>query len=65
MAKSVRQPSYRLTFDDAVTIWRRVWNGEFQNRIAASYDVNPGRVNEVVKELLHQGSREVAAAKLH
>lgn len=46
---SNRQPSYRLTEDDAVQIWLRYWNGEFQNRIAASFDVNPGRVNEVIK----------------
>ncbi|WBU52770.1 hypothetical protein [Paracoccus sp. SCSIO 75233] len=47
--KSNRQPSYKLTFEDAVQIWKRYLNGEFQNRIAASFDVNPGRVNEVLK----------------
>ena len=64
MAKAMRQPSYRLTFDDAVEVWRRFWSGEFQNRIAASYDVNPARVSEIVKEAKHQGSREVAAGTL-
>ena len=54
------KPSYVLTFDDAVEIWLRSWNGEFQNRIAASYDVNPGRVNDVLKERKYVGSREVA-----
>ena len=54
------KPSYRLTFNDAVEIWLRNWNGEFQNRIAASFDVNPARVNEVLKERKHVGSREVA-----
>lgn len=53
-------PSYKLTFDDAVEIWLRHWNGEFQNRIAASFDVNPGRVNEVLKERKFPGSREAA-----
>lgn len=57
---AVRKPSYRLTFADAVIIWHRHWDGEFQNRIAASFDVNPGRVNEVLKGQLHLGSREVA-----
>jgi hypothetical protein len=57
-------PSYILTFDDAVNIWLRHWRGEFQNRIAASYDVNPGRVNDVLKERKHVGSRKVAALRL-
>jgi hypothetical protein len=54
---------YRLTFDDAVDVWLRHWAGEYQHRIAASYDVNPGRVNEVLKERLHVGSKRVAASK--
>jgi len=54
------KPSNALTFDDAVEIWLRSWNGEFQNRIAASFDVNPARVNEVLKERRQVGSREVA-----
>lgn len=56
-------PSYKLTFDDAVEIWLRYWNGEFQNRIAASFDVNPGRVNDVLKERKFIGSREAALSK--
>lgn len=54
------KPSYTLTFEDAVEIWLRSWSGEFQNRIAASFDVNPARVNEVLKERKHIGSRGVA-----
>lgn len=54
---------YRLTFDDAVDIWLRYWAGEFQHRIAASYDVNPARVSEVLKERIHIGSKQVAASK--
>lgn len=56
-------PSYLLTFEDTVQIWLRHWNGEFQNRIAASLDVNPGRVNEVLKERKFIGSREMALKK--
>lgn len=52
--------SYRLTFDDAVQIWIRSWNGEFQHRIAASFDVNPGRVNEVLKGRRWPGSEAEA-----
>ncbi|MBU9697818.1 hypothetical protein GU927_008150 [Rhodobacteraceae bacterium HSP-20] len=44
-----RQPSNTLTYEDAIQIHLRHRAGEFQNRIAASFDVNPGRVNEVVK----------------
>jgi hypothetical protein len=49
-----------LTFDEAVQVWLRFWNGEYQDRIAAFFDVNPGRVNEVVKLRKHLGSREAA-----
>lgn len=57
------KPSYTLTFEDAVQIWLRHWAGEFQNRIAARLDVNPGRVNEVLKERKHVGSREAALSQ--
>jgi hypothetical protein len=50
MAKDPRKPSKKLTLHDAVKIWHRYWDGEFQNRIAADLDVNPGRVNEVIKK---------------
>lgn len=60
MKNDLRIPSYALTFDDAVEIWLRHWAGEFQNRIAASFDVNPARVSEVLKERRQAGSREAA-----
>lgn len=60
MAANNNAPSRTLTFNDAVLIWLRHWSGEFQNRIAASFDVNPGRVNEVLKRRRHVGSEEVA-----
>jgi hypothetical protein len=63
MMTNDNMPSYTLTFDNAVQIWLRHWNGEFQNRIAASFDVNPGRVNEVLKERKFIGSREAALTK--
>jgi hypothetical protein len=56
-------PSYTLTFDDAVQVWLRYWGGEFQNRIAASLDVNPARVNEVLKERKFRGSRAAALSQ--
>ena len=55
---------YRLSFDDAVDIWLRHWAGEFQHTIAAIYRVNPGRVNEVLKENRHIGAKDQASARL-
>jgi hypothetical protein len=60
MANGVRTSSYRLTFEDAVEIWRRFLAGEFQHRIAAAFDVNPGRISEVIKGHKFPGSREFA-----
>jgi predicted XRE-type DNA-binding protein len=57
------QVPYRLTFNDAVDIWLRHWAGEYQHKIAASYSVNQGRVNDVLNERLHIGSKAVAAKK--
>lgn len=57
--------TYRLTFDDAVNVWLKYWNGIYQHRIAADYGVNPGRVNDVLKERMHFGSKAVAATKLN
>jgi hypothetical protein len=53
----------KLTFDEAVDVWLRYWSGQFQHDIAADYGINPGRVNEVLKERVHIGSKQVAASK--
>ncbi len=58
-----KQKPYRLTFDDAVNVWIAHWKGQFQHHIAAPYGVNPGRVNDVLKERIHFGSKSVAAEK--
>jgi hypothetical protein len=55
--------SYRLTFDDAVDVWLRYWRCEYQHHIAAPYGVNPGRVNDVLKERVHFGSKDLATKK--
>lgn len=60
----VKKKPQHLSFDDAVHVWLRHWNGEYQHRIAASYDVNPGRVNDIIKERKHFGSRAEAAKRL-
>lgn len=56
----VHTPSHRLTFDEAVLVWLLYWDGHFQNRIAAMFDTNSGRVNDVVKERKHLGSKAEA-----
>lgn len=52
--------TYRLTFKDAIEVWLRSWRGEFQHQIAALFGVNQGRVNEVLKERVHIGSKKAA-----
>ena len=61
MSGFIRKPSRKLTFDDAIAIWRRLIAGEFQNRIAADFDVNPGRISEIKTEKAFSGSRTASA----
>lgn len=42
-----RQPSRRVNPLDVPIIKNRILQGEFLNRIAADYDVNPGRISEI------------------
>ncbi|MEP0325111.1 hypothetical protein [Bauldia litoralis] len=44
-----RKPSYRIKPTDVPPIKLRILRGEFLNRIAADYDVNPGRIAEIKK----------------
>ena len=53
-----------MTFDDAVNVWIMRWDGEIQSRIAAFFDTNMGRVNEVLKGHLWAGS-EIAARQMY
>ncbi|AUQ89386.1 MULTISPECIES: hypothetical protein [Phaeobacter] len=61
MRNDLRRPSKKLTFSDAVAIWGRILRGEFQNRIAADYDVNPGRISDIKMGRLHPGSKSAAS----
>ncbi len=56
MAHYYNKPSYRLTFEDAIQIHLMLLDGWFNNRIAAHFDVNPGRVCDVKYGRLHDGS---------
>ncbi len=42
-----RKASYRIKATDVPIIKKRILSGEFLNRIAADYDVNPGRIAEI------------------
>lgn len=42
-----REPSKRLTEEDVIEIKKRLQKREFQHRIAADFDVNPGRISEI------------------
>lgn len=42
-----RIPSYSIKPTDVPFIKKRIREGEFLNRIAADYDVNPGRISEI------------------
>ncbi|MDE2383959.1 MAG: hypothetical protein KGO53_05010 [Alphaproteobacteria bacterium] len=53
-----KRPSRRLTFDDAIKVWAMFRAGEFQHRIAAFFDVNPGRISEIIKGRRHVGSKD-------
>ncbi|SDF32537.1 hypothetical protein SAMN05216337_105146 [Bradyrhizobium brasilense] len=46
---SGRFPSYRIKPADVPIIKKRIREGDFLNRIAADYDVNPGRISEIKK----------------
>lgn len=43
----IRQPSRCIRPEDVPVIKRRIMRREFLNRIAADYDVNPGRISEI------------------
>jgi len=42
-----RRPSRKLTWEDVAIIKKMLLEGHFQNRIAALFDVNPGRISEI------------------
>ena len=58
-------PTYRLSYSDAVDVWVSHLRGEFQHLIAAKYGVNQGRINDVLKERMHPGSKQAALRKLN
>jgi len=59
-AGSCRKPSYTIKEADVPDIKKLIQQGEFLNRIAAAYDVNPGRISEIKKG---QKYADIPAAK--
>jgi hypothetical protein len=53
----------KLSPEDAVQVWLRHWQGDYQHVIAASFGVNQGRVCEVLKGYRHPGSEVIARQK--
>ena len=53
----------KFTFEEAVDVWLRRWSGQLIHEIAAAYVINSGRVSDVLNEVTHAGSKEVAASR--
>lgn len=66
MSESARRPSRTPTLEDAIEVWQ-IWltSHEFQNRIAARFDFNPGRVNDILKGRLYPEARKIAESRLN
>lgn len=54
--------SRHLTLEDAVEIWQQRWTGKAQHLLAAEYNVNPGRIAEVLSGKRFPESRGIALA---
>ncbi len=63
MLKPNRASSHRLTFEEAVEVHRRLMDGEMYSRIAATYDVNQGRIADVKFGRLHPTSYDEAVRR--
>lgn len=59
-ASSLRRPSPRLTYDDAIEVWKRRSLDETQHHIAQAFGVNQRCINDILKERRHVGSRLAA-----
>jgi hypothetical protein len=53
----------KFTFEEAVDVWLRRWSGQLIHEIAAAYVINSGRVSDVLNEVTHTGSKEVATSR--
>lgn len=53
LPKNPRKPSAKLTYQDAKLIRKLQREGHLQQRIAAMFDVNQGRISDVLSGKLH------------
>lgn len=53
----------QFTHEQAVDVWMRHFNGQYQHQIAAAYVINVRAVNHVLKEKTHLGSKQIAEAR--
>jgi hypothetical protein len=60
----IRKPSHKLTFADAVEVWKFYISKHFVQRIAAHFDCNVGRVYQVLRAEIHSASKEQAVTEL-
>ena len=61
----LRRPNRRLTFEDAVEVWKRHLLGETERQIAQAFGVYEERIKQILKEHRHVGSRRAAFGKDH
>ncbi|TPN53981.1 hypothetical protein [Mesorhizobium sp. B1-1-7] len=58
-------PTQSIDFDAAIEVWLLRRQGWYQHQIAAEFHVNPARINEVLKERKHVGSKQEADRRSH
>lgn len=59
---TIDKPKYvaKPTFEHAILTWLLYWEGWYQSEIAGHINTNPGRINEILHEKRHPGSKEAA-----
>ena len=63
-AKPVRGEGRTPSYDEAVEIWLRLLNGDYQHKIAADFGFNQGRISEVKKRTRHPEAFDAAMTKI-
>ncbi|MFS8184214.1 hypothetical protein ACMG4P_22055 [Pseudovibrio denitrificans] len=55
LEEAIRRPSRKIPVSEVPIIKKRILLGEYLNRIAADYDVNPARISEIKNGHRHAG----------
>jgi len=56
----LQKPNRRLSLTDAVEIWHRRRQGQFQHDIAADFGVNQGRISEILTGKKYPEAQQLA-----